>query len=324
MFCSFCIVPQTRGREISRPAADILDEAAALAERGVREITLLGQTVNAYGRHEKQRDRRAEAGTLAFAELLARLDAIPGLERIRYTSPHPIFFDEALIRAHAELPSLCPHVHLPVQSGSDRVLQAMRRRYRRDEFLAIAETLRRGRPDLVITTDLIVAFPGESESDFLETLELVERVGFEDSYCFKYSPRPGTKAVDLEGKIPEEEAQRRLLELQRVQRQQTLAYHRSRVGSRTAILVEGASRRGPAQVSGRDPYHRVVNLALEPGLAPQPGELLPVKVVEATPHSLIGAGLGAENPARRLKEEPRSADEGSRSAALPVTEAGSG
>jgi tRNA-2-methylthio-N6-dimethylallyladenosine synthase len=292
MFCSFCIVPQTRGREISRRADAILDEARELADRGIREITLLGQTVNAYGRHDVRRSSAERAGTMAFSKLLRQLDTIPGLERIRYTSPHPIFFDEDLIRAHGELKKLCPHVHLPVQSGSDRTLARMRRRYTREDYLRIVADLREARSDIAITTDVIVGFPGETEADFERTLSLIPEAGFVDHFSFKYSPRPGTPAARLstEAVIPAQEAQQRLEALQQLQRSQTLAYHRSRVGIPTEILLDGPSRRGGGQLCGRDPYLRVVNLHPpdHPGWAPKPGDLLPVEIVEATPHSLIG------------------------------------
>jgi tRNA-2-methylthio-N6-dimethylallyladenosine synthase len=298
LFCSFCIVPRTRGREISRPAAAIVDEARALAERGVREVTLLGQTVNAYGRHDARRARAGERGTCSFAALLAELDRTRGLRRIRYTSPHPLFFDDALIRAHAELERLCPHVHLPLQSGSNAVLARMRRRYTREDFFGVVRRLRAARPDLALTTDLIVGFPGETRADFEETLSLVAEVGFVDAYSFKYSPRPGTPAAELDGRLDPSEAQSRLEELQALQRELTLAYHRRRVGSATEILVEGSSRRGD-QLCGRDPWHRVVNAALGAGVTgPRPGEIVPVDVVEATPHSLIGQISRAPGPAR--------------------------
>ncbi len=303
LFCSFCIVPTTRGREISRPAERILAEARALAGGGVREVTLLGQTVNAYGRHDLRRGRAEAAGTLAFAELLGRLAAIPGLDRIRYTSPHPSFFDEALVRAHAEIPELCPHVHLPLQSGSDRVLEAMRRRYTADDFRDWARALQAARPDLVLTTDLIVGFPGETEADFQATLALVEEVGFVDAYSFKYSPRPGTAAAARrEARVPPEVAQERLERLQALQRRLTLQAHRARVGERAEILVEGATGRSPGQLRGRDPQHRVVNVHHRaPG-----GSLLEVEIVDATPHSLIGRPV----PLRGTLTEPgRSADE---------------
>jgi tRNA-2-methylthio-N6-dimethylallyladenosine synthase len=305
LFCSFCIVPRTRGREISRPAAGILAEVRALAEGGVREVILLGQTVNAYGRHELRRGARrgaapagaeADGAALPFAELLARIAAQPGIERIRYTSPHPIFFDDALVRAHGELPSLCPHVHLPAQSGSDRVLERMRRRYAAADLLRLAAALRAARPDVALTTDLIVGFPGETEADFAATLALVREIGFVDSYSFKYSPRPGTAAAELDERVEPERAQERLERLQELQRDLTLAAHRARVGTTTEVLVEGPSRRGGPQLKGRDPYHRLVHLdAADLGLAGDDrtalGEVVAARIVEATPHSLLGRPL---------------------------------
>jgi len=294
MFCSFCIVPQTRGREISRPAEAIVAEAEALAADGVAEITLLGQTVNAYGRHDRRRD--PGGATAGFSDLLRRLDAIPGLRRIRYTSPHPIFFEADLIRAHGELETLCPHVHLPTQSGSDAVLERMRRRYRAADLVALVERLRAVRPDLAITTDLIVGFPGENEADFEATLRLVETVGFVDSYSFKYSPRPGTKAAESSEQVAPELAQERLERLQALQRELTISYHRQRVGEKVEILIEGLSR-SAQQHRGRDPYHRVVNLAgvSEPSVTP--GDFVVVEIVEATPHSLLAvAGHGPNSP----------------------------
>jgi tRNA-2-methylthio-N6-dimethylallyladenosine synthase len=317
LFCSYCVVPLTRGREISRPAQLILAEARDLAARGVRELTLLGQTVNAYGRHDVRRGRSAAAGTLAFGELLEALAAIPGIERLRYTSPHPMFFDDALIRAHAQLPQLCPHVHLPVQSGSDRMLEAMRRRYTAREYLELVTALRRARPDLAITTDVIVGHPGETRGDFDATLALVREVGFVDGFSFKYSPRPGTASASLGETVSAAESQARLEELQALQRDLTFAAHRARVGTRTRVLVEGASRRGGgeagvAALQGRDPYHRVVNFRGALDFAPAPGTFVELAIVEATPHSLIGSLGDADafvNRARRAVEEegPRPA-----------------
>ena len=291
MFCSFCIVPSTRGREISRTAAEIEAEVRALALQGILEITLLGQTVNAYGRHDVRRGRTQAAGTMPFAELLARLDAIPGIERIRYTSPHPLFFDADLIRAHGELESLCPHVHLPVQSGSDRILESMRRRYTRSRYLEIVAGLRAARPDLVVTSDLIVGYPGETDSDFEETLALVGEADLVDSFSFKYSPRPGTAAADLPGVVAPEVAQQRLERLQALQGERTLAYHQSRVGGNALVLVDGASRHGGDQLSGRDLQHRVVNL--EPGSRGDvgPGSVVSARILGATPHSLLAEPL---------------------------------
>ena len=313
MFCSFCIVPITRGREISRPAEHIVQEAESLAGEGVRELTLLGQAVNAYGRHDLRRGQARAAGTLAFGQLLERLAAVPGIERLRYTSPHPVFFDRELIRAHGELAELCPHVHLPVQSGSDRILGAMRRRYTAAEYRRIVRSLRQSRPDIAITTDLIVGFPGETDADFEATLELVRDVGFVDAYSFKYSLRPGTAAAELDRTIPREVAQERLEALQELQSGLTLAAHRARVGEETEVLVEGESRRRGGQLQGRDPYHRVVNLPGGPaGSRIEAGDLLVARIVEATPHSLIGAVQSA----RSVKKEGRLADEEERQTAL--------
>jgi tRNA-2-methylthio-N6-dimethylallyladenosine synthase len=289
MFCSFCVVPKTRGREISRTAASIVAEVRNLVERGVSEITLLGQTVNAYGRHDTRRGVAEAAGTIPFGGLLTQLDAIEGLRRIRYTSPHPLFFDEVLLRAHGELESLCPHVHMPVQSGSDRVLEQMRRRYTRADYETIIKGLRAVRPDIVVTTDLIVGFPGETDEEFEQTLSLIESVGFVDSYSFKYSRRPHTKALELSAEeIAPEVASARLTALQDLQRRLTLDHHISRVGSRAEIRVEGESMHGPGQVRGRDLHHRVVNVPIGEFGAPRAGSYIEVDVVEATPHSLIG------------------------------------
>lgn len=291
MFCSFCIVPSTRGREISRPAGEIEREVRALAEQGIVEVTLLGQTVNAYGRHDVRRGKAAAQGTMPFAELLARIDAVPGIERIRYTSPHPLFFDEALIQAHGALEHLCPHVHLPVQSGSNEVLAAMRRRYTRERYLEIVEALRGARSGIAITSDLIVGFPGEGEADFEDTLALVREAGLVDSFSFKYSPRPGTAAAERTDEVSAEVAQDRLERLQAQQNAATLAYHRKRVGEVVTVLIDGESRRGGGQLAGRDPQHRVVNLMADPDRGIRIGDRVRVRVVEATPHSLIGEPL---------------------------------
>jgi tRNA-2-methylthio-N6-dimethylallyladenosine synthase len=318
MFCTFCVVPRTRGREISRPAAAIAAEVRELAAAGVREITLLGQTVNAYGRHDVRRGRAAAAGTESFAALLHRLASVPGIERIRYTSPHPAFFDGDLVRAHGQLAPLCPHVHLPAQSGSDAVLERMRRPYTAAAYRALCDRLRAVRPALAITTDLIVGFPGETGADFRATLALVRDAGFVDAYTFKYSPRPGTPAAGFADAVEPAVAQARLEELQDLLRSQTLAAHRARVGGETEVLVEGAGRH-PGQVSGRDPYHRVVNLAAPAESRLAAGDLVRVRVVEATPHSLIGEPIGEARRwtgNRTVKNPARPADSG------PCPEAG--
>jgi len=312
MFCSFCIVPSTRGREISRAGDEIVAEAVELVASGVLELTLLGQTVNAYGRHDRRRaEMRSgrEAGAAfelasggsrdSFADLLGRIAAIPGLARLRYISPHPIFYDADLIRAHAELETLCPHIHLPLQSGSSRILERMRRRHSADAYRLLVERLRESRPGLAITTDLIVGFPGETDADFAETLALVREISFTDAFIFKYSPRPGTAAAILTDEVPESVAQARLEELQELQRARTLDAHRARVGEVVEILVEGSSRRGGAQLSGRDPFHRIVNFSAQAESPPAPGSLIRVEIVDATPHSLIGVWNGAVGRDRR-------------------------
>ena len=325
MFCSFCIVPSTRGREISRTGAEIVAESRDLVASGIREISLLGQTVNAYGRHDRSRavarsERNAARATDlpsvdppdSFARLLRRLAEIPGLARLRYISPHPIFFDDELIRAHGELDVLCPHIHLPVQSGSDRILERMRRRHTADEYRHLVDRLRASRPDLAVTTDLIVGFPGETDADFADTLKLIRDVSFTDSFSFKYSPRPGTAAGSMTDEVSESVAQARLEELQDLQRSLTLDAHRARVGETTEILVEGPSRRGGAQLSGRDPFHRVVNFSTEAESSPAPGGLIRVEIVDATPHSLIGvwnAGLEDDRRSRIVKMGAPLADE---------------
>jgi tRNA-2-methylthio-N6-dimethylallyladenosine synthase len=328
LFCSFCIVPTTRGREISRPAAEIVAEVEGLARGGIREITLLGQTVNAYGRHDLRRARARSArgalapeiGTVSFGSLLRRLAAVPGVARIRYTSPHPLFFDAELIRAHGELGALCPHVHLPLQSGSDAVLARMGRRHLRDDYRRIVEGLREARPDIALTTDLIVGFPGESDADFRATLDLVREVGFVDGYSFKYSARSGTAAASFPDAVAAEVAQARLEELQTLQRELTLVAHRARVGQRTEVLVTGPSRRGGRQRAGRDPYHRIVNFEVRDGVTVEPGSLQPVTLVEATPHSLIGelsGDGGAADVRRSVKLAAEAADELIRIGGLP-------
>ena len=258
-----------------------------LAAAGVVEVVLLGQTVNAYGRHDQRRGHAEAKGTTGFATLIERLAAVPGIRRIRYTSPHPIFFDEALVRAHGSVEALCPHVHMPVQSGSDAVLARMRRRYGADAVRRLADALRAARPDIALTTDLIVAFPGETDADFEATLALVRDVGFVDGFCFKYSPRPGTPAADLPEQLPEAVARERMDRLLDLLRAHTLAYHRARVGGQTEVLIEGRGRR-ERQIAGRDPWHRIVHLDAEAFPDAAPGALVAARIAEATPHSLLG------------------------------------
>lgn len=288
LFCAYCVVPRTRGREVSRPSAQILTEVRALADAGTSEVTLLGQTVNAYGR---PRPGRVE-GEIAFAELIRRVAEVPGIRRIRFTSPHPCFVTPELIEAYAEVPELCPHLHLPVQSGSTRVLAEMSRRYDRDAYLDIIARVRRARPGIAITTDLIVGYPTEAAADFEDTLRLMDEIRFTDSYSFKYSERPGTPAQRHGlGELDDSEAQARLERVQDVQRELTLDAHRARVGTQVEVLVEGASRHGDGQLTGRCPEHRVVNFSASEPIAL--GSFVKVDVTACTPHSLLGVSAGA-------------------------------
>jgi tRNA-2-methylthio-N6-dimethylallyladenosine synthase len=278
--CSYCIVPSTRGREVSRDPGELLAEAEALAADGVREVTLLGQNVNSYGR-----DLRPPQKRTGFSELLARLDAVKGIERIRYTSPHPKDMKEDVIRAHAELPSLCEHIHLPLQSGSSAVLKRMRRTYDRGRYMDRVALIREHVPDCAITTDIIVGFPGETEGDFEQTLEVVDEVGYDGAFTFVFSPRRETEAATLEGQLPHAlkvERLERLVEL--VQRRAGERAQRF-VGREMEVLVEGASRTDEARLRGRTRHNKAVNFE---GTA-APGELVGVEITEATSQTLLGA-----------------------------------
>jgi tRNA-2-methylthio-N6-dimethylallyladenosine synthase len=277
MVCSFCIVPSTRGREVSRPLDELVAEVRGMAAEGVREVTLLGQNVNSYG--TRLRPQRT------FAQLLRELDAIEGIDRIRYTSPHPSHMGEDVIRAHAELGSVCEHIHLPLQSGSSRVLKRMRRTYTRERFLDRVALIREHVPDCAITTDIIVGFPGETEADFAETLAVAEEVGFDGAFTFIYSPRRGTEAAGFtDGFLPHEvcvERMERLVEvIQRRARERAQRF----VGRTLDVLVEGASRNDPSRVRGRIRHNKVVNFN---GLA-SPGEIVPVEITAATSQTLTG------------------------------------
>jgi tRNA-2-methylthio-N6-dimethylallyladenosine synthase len=276
--CAYCIVPSTRGREESRDPAELLVEAEALAADGVREVTLLGQNVNSYGR-----DLPAET-RIGFAELLARVDAVEGIERIRYTSPHPKDMKEDVIRAHAELPALCEHIHLPLQSGSSAVLKRMRRTYDRQRYMDRVALIREHVPDCAITTDIIVGFPGESEDDFAQTLEVVEEVGYDSAFTFVFSPRRETEAATMDGQVPhplKRERIERLVEL--VQRRATERAQRF-VGREVEALVEGPSRTDPTRLRGRTRHNKTVNFD---GIA-EPGEFIDVQIDAATSTTLNG------------------------------------
>ena len=277
-YCSFCVVPYTRGEEVSRPFGDIVAEIAGLAGQGVKEVTLLGQNVNAW--------RGAIDGERAdFAELLYFVASLDGIARIRYTTSHPREFTQRLIDAHRDLPQLAPHVHLPVQSGSDRVLAAMKRGYTALEYRSIARRLQEARPALSLSSDFIVGFPGETQADFEATLRLAREVGFDDAYSFVYSPRPGTPAADLPDEATQEE---KLLRLQRLQAQleaQARATSERMVGTIEQVLVEGAAKKNAGELAGRTGNNRTVNFA---GTADLIGRSVPVRITEARSHSLRG------------------------------------
>ena len=286
--CSYCIVPSTRGREVSRPFDELVAEARAMAADGVLEVTLLGQNVNSYGRDlppSAASDGSAASARPTFARLLAAIDAVDGIERIRYTSPHPKDMREEVIRAHAELPSVCEHIHLPLQSGSSRVLKAMRRTYDRQRYLDRVALIREHVPDAALTTDIIVGFPGESEDDFEQTLEVVDEVGYDAAFTFLFSARRGTEAATIrDGVVPHPvkvERMQRLVELvQRHARDRAQRF----VGRTLDVLVEGRSRTDPEKLRGRTRHNKVVNFD---GLA-QPGELTQVHVTSATSQTLGG------------------------------------
>jgi len=275
--CSYCIVPSTRGREQSRDPGELIEEVEALAVDGVRELTLLGQNVNSYGR-----DLR-EART-SFAELLGRIDAVDGIQRIRYTSPHPKDMREDVVRAHAELPALCEHIHLPLQSGSSRVLKAMRRTYSRERYLDRVAMVREHVPDCALTTDIIVGFPGETEQDFAATLELAEQVGFDGAFTFVFSPRRGTAAAELDGEISHAVKKERMARLVEVVQRRARERSQRFVGRAMEVLVEGPSRTDPSRLRGRTRHNKAVNFE---GTA-IPGDLVEVEIVSATSQTLAG------------------------------------
>jgi tRNA-2-methylthio-N6-dimethylallyladenosine synthase len=276
--CAYCIVPAVRGREQSRRPGDIVAEVTRLAAEGVREITLLGQNVNSWGR-----DLRPEIAT-EFGELLRACDAVDGIERIRFTSPHPKDFREPVIAAMAECDAVCEHVHLPLQSGSARVLKAMRRTYSRERYLALAERLRAAIPDLALGTDIIVGFPGETEDDFRETLEVVEEVRYDSAFTFIYSPRRGTEAADLPDQVPDDVKHERLERLVDVVQRIAAERNATRVGGVEEVLVEGPSRSDPALLRGRTRRNTTVNFTGPSA----PGELVDVVIDGSTSTTLRG------------------------------------
>jgi len=281
-YCSFCVVPYTRGEEVSRPFADVVAEIAGLAAQGVKEVTLLGQNVNAWRGTIGEMSAGARAD---FAELLYYVNEIAGIERVRYTTSHPREFTQRLIDAHAELDKLAPHIHLPVQSGSDRVLAAMKRGYTSLEYRAIVRRLRQARPDLSLSSDFIVGFPGETEADFEATLKLARDADFDASFSFIYSPRPGTPAAELRDETPREEKLERLQRLQARLEDQARAISERMVGTTQRVRVEGFSKKNKSDLCGRTGNNRVVNF---PGIAPLNNSFVDVRITAALPHSLRG------------------------------------
>ena len=277
-FCAFCVVPYTRGAEVSRPAARLLGEARALAEQGVREITLLGQNVNAY------HGEGPEGGDWTLARLLRELAGIEGIERLRYTTSHPNDMSDDLIAAHGELEKLMPYLHLPVQSGSDRVLKAMNRRHRAEDYLRLIERIRAARPDIAMSGDFIVGFPGETEAEFADTLALAEAVGYGSAFTFKYSSRPGTPAAGAGEQVPEAVKDERLARLNAVIWRDQKAFQQSMVGRRLPVLVEKAGRM-EGQMVGKSPWLHAVHFQAAPETA---GQVVEVDVVESGPNSLSG------------------------------------
>ncbi|HEY1723764.1 MAG TPA: tRNA (N6-isopentenyl adenosine(37)-C2)-methylthiotransferase MiaB [Magnetospirillaceae bacterium] len=275
-FCTFCVVPYTRGAEYSRPAAAILKDARGLADQGVVEITLLGQNVNAW--HGDGIDKQV----WGLGRLIRALAEIPGLARIRYTTSHPLDMDDALIAAHGEVDKLMPFLHLPVQSGSDRILAAMNRKHRAEDYLRIVEKLRAARSDLALSSDFIVGFPGETEDDFAQTLDLIRTVGFASAYAFKYSPRPGTPAADLDNQISAEESEARHIRLLALLSKQSVAFNQTCIGRTMDVLLDRPGRRA-GQLGGRSPYMQAVHVHAPAALL---NTVQPLRIVAAYPNSL--------------------------------------
>lgn len=277
-FCTFCIVPYTRGAEVSRPFEDILTEVAGLAQQGVKEVTLLGQNVNAY--------RGEFGGEIAdLAMLIEYIAEMPGIERIRYTTSHPREMTQRLIDTYAKVPKLVSHLHLPVQAGADRVLAVMKRGYTAIEYKSIIRKLRVARPDISLSSDFIVGFPGETEEDFEKTMKLIEDVGFDTSFSFVYSPRPGTPAVELEDDTPQDVKLARLARLQKRIEEQAMVISQAMVGTVQRVLVEGASKKDANELAGRTDNNRVVNFVGNPRLI---NHFVDVTITSALPHSLRG------------------------------------
>jgi tRNA-2-methylthio-N6-dimethylallyladenosine synthase len=271
-FCTYCVVPYTRGAEVSRPIGDLLDEAAQLIEGGTRELTLLGQNVNAW-----------EDGGETLATLVRKLALLPGLERIRYTTSHPINMGDDLIAAHAEVPELMPYLHLPVQAGSDRILKAMNRHHTAADYLAVIAKVRAANPAIALSGDFIVGFPSETEEDFAATLRIVEKVGYASAFTFKYSARPGTPAATMDDQVPEAVKDERLQRLQALVMEQSRAFNASKVGATTRILIDRVGRK-PGQMTGKSPWLQSVFVDTDAAI----GDMVDVRLTAALPNSLAG------------------------------------
>ena len=282
MRCSFCIVPDTRGKERGRPIADIVGEVKELVGKGVREVTLLGQIVNLYGRTEFPK----VDGKSPFVQLLEAVHEIKGLERIRFTSPHPIGYRDDLVAAFTYLPKLCSHIHFPMQSGSDRILKKMRRPYKNEKFLTICEKMKAARPDLAITTDIIVGFPGENEEDFQETLNCMKSVGFDNSFIFRYSKRKDTPAAEMDEQLSEQVKEERNQALLRVQEELTTSKNAKLIGTKQLVLCEGPSKTNKSRLSGRTSQNKIV--IFDGDASRMTGELLEIKIEDSTGYTLYG------------------------------------
>lgn len=282
MRCSFCIVPDTRGKERGRPMGEIVEEVRGLVDGGVKEVTLLGQIVNLYGRTEFDK----VDGKSPFVQLLEAVHEVDGLERIRFTSPHPIGYRDDLVAAFTYLPKLCSHIHFPMQSGSDRILKAMRRPYRNEKFIAICEKMKAARPDLAISTDIIVGFPTETEEDFQATVDCVRQLAFDNSFIFRYSKRKDTPAAEMEGQLPEAVKEERNQELLRVQGEITMGKNAALIGTRQEVLCVGPSKTNKARLSGRTGQNKIVIFDGDAGR--MTGEIFDVQVEDSTGYTLYG------------------------------------
>ncbi|TKB49093.1 tRNA (N6-isopentenyl adenosine(37)-C2)-methylthiotransferase MiaB [Ferrimonas aestuarii] len=297
-YCSFCVVPYTRGEEVSRPLDDILYEIAQLADQGVREINLLGQNVNAY------RGEQHDGEICSFADLLRYVAAIDGIDRLRYTTSHPVEFTQDIIDAYADVPELVDFLHLPVQSGSDRILTHMKRNHTALEFKSIIRRLRKVRPEIHVSSDFIVGFPNESDDDFAQTMKLIEEINFDQSFSFIYSPRPGTPAADLPDDVTEETKKQRLYILQERINQQAMQYSRRMMGSVQRILVEGTSKKNVMELRGKTENNRTVNFEGNPEMI---GSFVDVEITEVMPNSLRGIVIRTEDQ-MDLRRELRPSD----------------